>query len=91
MVQLDSSTIESMRNLNKNTDWKKIRSDWILPMLKELNDIYDEKLDPADCDVDFKAEYLSKIKAYGRLETIVSKIDYYAPKEERDSLLESFE
>lgn len=91
MVQIDDSIIESMKNLNKNLDWKRVRESWIIPMLKELNNIYDEKLDINCCESDFKAEYMSKIKAFGRLESIISKIDYYAPKEDRAYLDESFE
>jgi hypothetical protein len=91
MVQISADTIQSMKNLNKARDWSVVREQWIIPMLKELNNIYDENLNIDCCENDFKAEYLAKIKAFGKLETIIAKIDYYADKDERKNLSESFE
>ncbi len=91
MVQISEDTIISMKNLNKNLDWKLIRNDWIIPMMKELNNIYDSKLNPDCCENDFKAEYMAKVKAFGRLEMIISKIDDYAGADEKKTLAEDFE
>lgn len=91
MVQPNEDTIKSMQSLNKNKDWRDVRENWIIPMMKELNNIYDKALNTDNCEGDFKAEYLAKIKAYGKLEMIIAKIDYYTTKDERDSLAEDFE
>jgi hypothetical protein len=91
MVEIDKKLSDSMQNLNKSADWQKIRDNFIIPMMKELNCIYDDALDLKLPEGDFKAEYLAKQKAYGKLETIIRKIDYYAPQSDRGHLIESFE
>lgn len=91
MVQMEKELMDAMKNLNKSPDWILVRKNWFLPNLKEINDIYDEKLNLECCENDFKAEYLSKIKAFGRLETILSKIDSFADVEIKSVLAEDFE
>ena len=91
MVEIDKKLSDSMQNLNKSADWQNIRDNFIIPMMKELNCIYDDALDLKLPEGDFKAEYLAKQKAYGKLETILSKIDHYAPRENKEHLIESFE
>jgi len=91
MVEIDKKLSDSMQNLNKSADWQNIRDNFIIPMMKELNCIYDDALDLKLPEGDFKAEYLAKQKAYGKVETILSKINYYASPTQRSHVIDSME
>lgn len=69
----------AMQQLASSTYWDIVRDEFIIPEMQKINNVYND-LDLAENERDFKAKYLAKQIAFGKIEMIISKIDSYCKK-----------
>ena len=59
--------------------------------MRKLNNVYDDRLKLEMDANDFKAEYMAKIKAFGKIEMIILKIDKYIIDKDKRANFDQFE
>ena len=82
---------KALKNLANSESWKVVRDEWILPEMRKLNNVYDDRLKLEMDASDFKAEYMAKIKAFGKIEMIILKIDKFIMDKDNRANFDQFE
>lgn len=83
----DGHLVKSMVNLANNKDWKTVCEEFLFPIVKQLDSLYnasdileDAEIDPKEALIEVK----SNIKAYGILDSCLNIINKRATKKLHD-------
>ena len=76
---MTDQTKNAMKQLASSSYWKIVRDEYIISEMQKINSIYDAKdyIEKARTDYELRAEILACIRAFGKVETIITKIDSY--------------